>query len=51
MNIFNPAIAARMFLFFAYPSKMTGDQVWVAQDSIFGLGNNLPDGFTAATPL
>ncbi len=51
MNLFNPAIAARMFLFFAYPSKMTGDQVWVAQESIFGLGNNLPDGFTAATPL
>ncbi len=51
MNLFNPAIAARMFLFFAYPSKMTGDQVWVAHDSIFGLGNTLPDGFTAATPL
>ena len=51
MNIFNPAVAARMFLFFAYPSKMTGDTVWVAQNSIFGLGNNLPDGFTAATPL
>ena len=51
MNLFNPAIAARMFLFFAYPSKMTGDQVWVAQDQIFGLGNALPDSFTAATPL
>ena len=51
MNLFNPAIAARMFLFFAYPSKMTGDTVWVAQDSIFGLGNTLPDTFTAATPL
>ena len=51
MNIFNPAIAARMFLFFSYPSKMTGDTVWVAQKSIFGLGNTLPDGFTAATPL
>ncbi len=51
MNLFNPAIAARMFLFFAYPSKMTGDQIWVAQDSIFGLGNTLPDTFTAATPL
>ena len=51
MNIFNPAIAARMFLFFAYPAKMTGDQVWVAQSSFFGLGNDLPDGFTAATPL
>ena len=51
MNLFNPAIAARMFLFFAYPSKMTGDTIWVAQDSIFGLGNTLPDTFTAATPL
>ena len=51
MNIFNPAIAARMFLFFSYPSKMTGDTIWVAQDKIFGLGNTLPDGFTAATPL
>ncbi len=51
MNMFNPAIAARMFLFFSYPSVMTGDQVWVSQSSIFGLGNDLPDGFTAATPL
>ncbi len=51
MNLFNPAIAVRMFLFFAYPSKMTGDTVWVAQNSIFGLGNDLPDGFTCATPL
>ena len=51
MNIFNVAVAARMFLFFSYPSKMTGDQIWVANDSIFGLGNTLPDGFTAATPL
>ncbi len=51
MNLFNPAISARMFLFFAYPSKMTGDQVWIARDSIFGLGNTLPDAFTAATPL
>jgi len=56
MNIFNPAIAARMFLFFSYPSMMTGDKVWVAQDSIFGLGNNLSevlkvDAYTQATPL
>ena len=51
MNLFNPAISARMFLFFAYPSKMTGDQVWIARDSIFGLGNTLTDTFTAATPL
>jgi len=51
MNIFNPALICRAFLFFAYPTKMSGDQVWVAQDSIFGLGHTLPDGFTQATPL
>ncbi len=51
MNIFNVAIAARMFLFFSYPSQMTGDQIWVAQSSIFGLGYDLVQGFTAATPL
>ena len=51
MNIFNPALLCRAFLFFAYPTKMSGDQVWVAQDSIFGLGHTLPDGFTMATPL
>ena len=51
MNIFNVAIAARMFLFFSYPSKMTGDSGWVSTDSICGLGYQLPDGFTAATPL
>ena len=51
MNIFNVAIAARMFLFFSYPSKMTGDTIWVANERIFGLGNTLPDSFTAATPL
>ena len=51
MNIFNVAVATRLFLFFSYPSKMTGDTVWVATDKFFGLGNQLPDAFTAATPL
>ena len=51
MNIFNVAIAARMFLFLSYPAKMTGDTVWVAQHQIFGLGNDLPDATTVATPL
>ena len=51
MNIFNVALAARAFLFFSYPSRMTGDSIWVARDSIFGLGYTLPDGFTMATPL
>ncbi|MCF0244544.1 MAG: NADH:ubiquinone reductase (Na(+)-transporting) subunit B [Bacteroidaceae bacterium] len=51
MNIFNPALIARAFLFFSYPSMMSGDKVWIANDTIFGLGNKLPDTFTAATPL
>ena len=51
MNIFNVALLARAFLFFSYPTKMSGDTVWVATDSIFGLGNTLIDAFTCATPL
>ena len=51
MNIFNVALSARAFLFFSYPSEMTGDTVWVANHSIFGLGNTLPDATTMATPL
>lgn len=41
MNIWNPALLARAFLFFAYPSHMTGDSIWVA-----GV-----DGYSGATPL
>ena len=51
MNIFNVALLARAFLFFSYPTKMSGDTVWVSTDSILGLGHDLPDGFTMATPL
>ncbi|MBQ2128218.1 MAG: NADH:ubiquinone reductase (Na(+)-transporting) subunit B [Prevotella sp.] len=51
MNIFNPAIAARMFLFFSYPSVMTGDKVWVADSPIWGFGGTPVNGFTGATPL
>ena len=51
MNIFNVALLARAFLFFSYPTKMSGDTVWVSTESIFGFGNTLPDGFTCATPL
>ena len=51
MNIFNPAIAARMFLFFSYPSVMTGDKVWIADSPIFGLGGTPLDGVSGATPL
>ena len=52
MNIFNVALIARAFLFFAYPSKMSGDSVWIRTDSTFGLGEGaVVDGFTGATPL
>jgi len=40
MNLLNPALTARAFLFFAYPGNISGDSVWVALD-----------GFTGATPL
>jgi len=48
MNIMNPALIARAFLFFAYPSKMSGDVIWVS-----GMTNNtnIVDGFSGATPL
>lgn len=51
MNIFNPALVARAFLFFSYPTKMSGDQVWIANDTIFGLGYTSVDSVTGATPL
>ena len=50
MNVFNVALITRAFLFFAYPTKMSGDAVWVSGDSIFGLGKTV-DGLTVATPL
>ena len=48
MNIWNPALTARAFLFFAYPSEMSGDLVWIS-----GLkgGEGIIDGFSGATIL
>ena len=46
MNIWNPALVARAFLFFAYPSQMSGDSVWVSLGS-----KTVVDGFSGATPL
>jgi len=46
MNIMNPALTARAFLFFAYPTMMSGDKVWVSLG-----GENAVDGFSGATPL
>ena len=52
MNIFNVALVARAFLFFAYPTKMSGDAVWIAENPVMGLGGSqLVDTFTGATPL
>ncbi len=42
MNILNPALTARAFLFFAYPQDMSGDKVWIADKA---------DAFSGATPL
>jgi len=42
MNILNPALTARAFLFFAYPSDMSGDKVWIAEKA---------DAYSGATPL
>ncbi|HJX71997.1 MAG TPA: NADH:ubiquinone reductase (Na(+)-transporting) subunit B [Bacteroidales bacterium] len=47
MNILNPALTARAFLFFAYPSEMSGDLVWIS-----GLKEGLAtDGFSGETIL
>ncbi len=42
MNIVNPALTARAFLFFAYPSDMSGDKVWIA---------DMADTYSGATPM
>ena len=52
MNIFNVALITRAFLFFAYPSRMSGDEAFVKIDSAFGMGQGtVVDTFTGATPL
>ena len=44
MNVLNPALTARAFLFFAYPAEISGDAVWVA-------ANTATDGVSGATAL
>jgi Na+-transporting NADH:ubiquinone oxidoreductase subunit B len=48
MNIWNPALVARAFLFFAYPSHMSGDSVWIRLGAD---ADKVVDGFSGATPL
>ena len=43
MNIWNPALLARAFFFFSYPSMISGDKVWIAGDTA--------DAISQATPL
>ena len=43
MNIWNPALLARAFFFFSYPSMISGDKVWIASDTA--------DAISQATPL
>lgn len=46
MNILNPALTARAFLYFAYPTELSGDKVWVS------LNDKMPvDGYSGATAL
>ena len=47
MNFLNPARLCRAFLFFSYPSKMSGSEVWISLRN----GESLVDGVTGATPL
>lgn len=55
MNIFNPALVTRAFLFFAYPKAMSGDEVFVRTGSALCNspieGQAVVDGFSGATPL
>ena len=58
MNIWNPALLCRAFLFFSYPSKMSGDTIWtggltryMAEGTAFQSGNGLVDAFSGATPM
>ncbi|HKL71607.1 MAG TPA: NADH:ubiquinone reductase (Na(+)-transporting) subunit B [Marinilabiliaceae bacterium] len=49
MNIWNPALLARAFLFFAYPAQMSGDLVWIS--GLNEMGAQIADGFSGATAL
>lgn len=49
MNILNPALTARAFLFFAYPTKISGNEVWINTST--EKGQAIVDGYSGATPL
>jgi Na+-transporting NADH:ubiquinone oxidoreductase subunit B len=51
MNILNPALTARVFLFFAYPAAMSGDLVWIADKADAYSGATILSSAAAAEPL
>ena len=52
MNIWNPALIARAFVFFAYPSQISGDTIWVeGLNTAKANAMQVVDGFSGATPL
>ncbi len=58
MNIWNPALLTRAFLFFSYPSQMSGDVYWtgglhrfLTEGTCWFPGEAVADGFSGATPL
>ncbi|MFC1679464.1 NADH:ubiquinone reductase (Na(+)-transporting) subunit B [Elusimicrobiota bacterium] len=48
MNVLNPALTGRAFVFFAYPASISGDKVWTYVNPV---KDKLIDGFSGATPL
>ena len=51
MNILNIALTARAFLFFAHPTSMSGNNVWISGFKEMKETGNLVDGVSGATPL
>jgi Na+-transporting NADH:ubiquinone oxidoreductase subunit B len=52
MNILNPALTARAFVFFTYPAAISGAKVWdMAGKGVYGNESALVDGYSGATPL
>jgi Na+-transporting NADH:ubiquinone oxidoreductase subunit B len=49
MNVLNPALTARAFAFFAYPTYMSGDKIWI--NTTAEQGAQLVDGYSGATAL
>lgn len=49
MNLLNPALTARVFAFFAYPTYMSGDKIWINTSA--EAGAQLVDGYSGATAL